>query len=305
MVTLAVLTTSLFSCEKEEEAAPVPVASFTTAGGKCTAPCEVSFTNASKNANAYSWSFGDGSGSAEANPKHQYAVGGTFKVILTATNGRVVDTTSQAIVIQSEVPPPVADFAISGGDCTAPCEVSFANASRNATAYWWIFGDGTTSADANPKHAYASGGTFNVTLIASGVSGKDTLNKPVTIAQPKPVQTPEQLLCGQAWVLTGFRVGSEDADANVIECRRDDRSKFNLDQSYVFDEGASKCDPADPQTSSGRWLFNESKTILTWTNGQAPYSYTVLRLTETVLELRYVDNSTSTPVTITITYSHP
>lgn len=46
-------------------------------------------------------------------------------------------------------------------------------------------------------------------------------------------------------------------------CSKDDTEKFNVGGTGVTDEGATKCDPTDPQTSSFKWAFasNESKLI--------------------------------------------
>ncbi|MDD1676398.1 MAG: PKD domain-containing protein, partial [Methanomicrobiales archaeon] len=57
----------------------------------------------------------------------------------------------------------------------APVNVSFTDASTgNATSWSWDFGDGGTSIDQNPFHAYTNVGTFSVTLIASNEYGSDT-----------------------------------------------------------------------------------------------------------------------------------
>jgi len=47
----------------------------------------VNFTNRSQNASSYSWSFGDGGTSTEENPSYAYSEGGTYEVILTASDG--------------------------------------------------------------------------------------------------------------------------------------------------------------------------------------------------------------------------
>lgn len=46
--------------------------------------------------------------------------------------------------------------------------VQFENLSENANFYFWDFGDGRTSSDQNPQHIYLSGGTYQVSLNASG-----------------------------------------------------------------------------------------------------------------------------------------
>ncbi|MEO6132359.1 MAG: T9SS type A sorting domain-containing protein, partial [Saprospiraceae bacterium] len=53
-------------------------------------------------------------------------------------------------------------------------EVFFINTSTNATSYFWMFDDGTTSTLANPVHIYPDG-TWIATLIASNECDSDTL----------------------------------------------------------------------------------------------------------------------------------
>lgn len=60
--------------------------------------------------------------------------------------------------------------------------VTFTNTSTNATDYLWKFGDGTSTSVASPSHTYDSIGNFNVTLIALGSGGRDTLSLTVTVA---------------------------------------------------------------------------------------------------------------------------
>lgn len=64
----------------------LPTANFSFSGGGCMAPCNVSFTNTSSNATSYLWDFGDGATSTSINPSHTYTTGGSFSVILKATN---------------------------------------------------------------------------------------------------------------------------------------------------------------------------------------------------------------------------
>lgn len=63
-----------------------------------------------------------------------------------------------------------AKFRVSAeSDCNGA--VTFADESRNATAWNWNFGDGQTSTAQNPTHTYAGSGTFSVTLTATGAGG--------------------------------------------------------------------------------------------------------------------------------------
>ena len=63
----------------------LPTANFTFTGAG-TAPTNVKFTNTSINATTYAWDFGDGTTSTVASPNHTYTQGGSFSVILKATN---------------------------------------------------------------------------------------------------------------------------------------------------------------------------------------------------------------------------
>ncbi|HVW99644.1 MAG TPA: PKD domain-containing protein [Candidatus Babeliaceae bacterium] len=55
-----------------------------------------------------------------------------------------------------------------------------ANGVQNVTNYHWDFGDGNTSTDASPTHAYNSSGNYTVTLIASNSCESDTVTTNVT-----------------------------------------------------------------------------------------------------------------------------
>ncbi|MBK7869522.1 MAG: PKD domain-containing protein [Saprospiraceae bacterium] len=68
---------------------------------------------------------------------------------------------SDAVSINiTEAPNPDFDFAIN------VLSVEFENNSTNATSYEWDFGDGVQSNEANPTHAYAAEGEYEVTLRA-------------------------------------------------------------------------------------------------------------------------------------------
>lgn len=79
--------------------------------------------------------------------------------------------------------PPVAGFSITGTNMTAPAKISFTNSSINAVGYSWNFGDGSTSNDENPTHIYQTGGTYTVTLEATGGpnAGITKTSKTITI----------------------------------------------------------------------------------------------------------------------------
>jgi PKD repeat protein len=81
---------------------------------------------------------------------------------------------------------PTANFTFDTGvgRTHAPKSVSFLNNSTGATSYSWNFGDGTSSTDIAPTHSYTTGGTFNVTLTATGQGGSATKTLSVFIDNP-------------------------------------------------------------------------------------------------------------------------
>jgi len=84
-------------------------------------------------------------------------------------------------------PAPVIDFSFSGNNNPAPTLVTITNNTKNATSYYWNFGDGTSiSTDINPKHVYLKGGTYTIKLNAfnptANGSSEATATKSITIA---------------------------------------------------------------------------------------------------------------------------
>jgi len=65
-----------------------------------------------------------------------------------------------------------ADFSGTPLSGPAPLTVQFADLSTGPVSAWsWDFGDGTTSSQPAPSHAYAAGGTYSVRLTVSGSDG--------------------------------------------------------------------------------------------------------------------------------------
>lgn len=89
------------SCDKPEEGTSSFSAAFQIENtGVLSAGCtEVVFVNESVQAESYSWNFGDGMTSEEANPRHTYALAGTYTVVLTARKGPETKTAELTLVI--------------------------------------------------------------------------------------------------------------------------------------------------------------------------------------------------------------
>jgi PKD repeat protein len=80
--------------------------------------------------------------------------------------------------------PPVASFTLAPTNPVAGQEVAFTDTSTNSPTRWdWNFGDGGTSSERNPVHAWATSGRFTVVLVASNASGSsEPRTRAVTVA---------------------------------------------------------------------------------------------------------------------------
>ncbi len=63
-------------------------------------------------------------------------------------------------------------------------------------------------------------------------------------------------------VMTGSTTPT-DVFATFQACRKDDLNIFETGGVYKEDEGPTKCDPSDPQQTTGTWSFNSDETVLT------------------------------------------
>jgi PKD repeat protein len=160
-----------------------PVAGFSADVTEGCVPLSVQFTNASSaNAASWSWTFEGGAPatSSEENPVVQYLSPGVYGVTLTVSNAAGSDTYSEIQYITAN-DGPSAGYTYSVSNFTT---VDFGNTSSNATEYLWDFGDGNTSAEAEPQHSYAGDGTYIVVLIATNACGSDTTETVLEIVTP-------------------------------------------------------------------------------------------------------------------------
>jgi len=161
------------------------VADFTSnvTGGKQNA--QVQFTDLTNNASGWTWNFGDGGSSSSKNPVHQYTKFGTFTVSLTATSdtdSSVVTKTGYITITELMI----ADFSGVPTSGDKPLSVTFTDASRNATSWYYNFGDGVGAWTQNPTHVYTTAGTYTVSLTADSATDSNTTMKVnyITVTNP-------------------------------------------------------------------------------------------------------------------------
>lgn len=136
----------------------------------------VSFDALISNATSYSWDFGDGTGSDLEDPIHEYEIGGTYQVTLTAENDCGPTVVTQTVVVSRPIPTVAFTTDDQRNGC-APLEITFINQSLNALEYEWTFQGGTpaTSTEVNPTVVYNSPGIYMVQLNAINESGGNAL----------------------------------------------------------------------------------------------------------------------------------
>ncbi len=133
-------------------------------------PVVVQFTdNSTGSITGWSWDFGNGQTSNVQNPTTSYLAPGSYNVKLTVSNGTASNSLTKSAYITVKTPPAVSFSATPLAACPG-VPISFTSSvTWNASGtgnYIWDFGDGGTSAIANPTHSYASGGTYTVKLTA-------------------------------------------------------------------------------------------------------------------------------------------
>lgn len=137
----------------------------------------VQTNNSSQFAIDFQWNFGDGSPVVnQYQPEHTYTEEGEYIITLTA-NG--LDGTSHSITNTVTVSCQATAFFFPNSTCRT---ATFNNLSQNGNTYLWNFGDGQTSTEQSPEHTYAADGSYNVSLIATSISGhSDTTYNAINI----------------------------------------------------------------------------------------------------------------------------
>ena len=147
----------------------------------------VHFDNLSTGGFDYRWDFGLGDHMSDTStayePSFTYPDTGTYTVRLVVNRGSTCpDSISRLVKVY---PYFSTDFTYDGLQCPGePLDFSdLSRATFNPVTRWlWKFGDGATSDDQHPSHAYAAGGNYNVTLVSQSIKGcVDSMKKNVTV----------------------------------------------------------------------------------------------------------------------------
>lgn len=134
-------------------------------------------------------------------------------------------------------PPPVASFTVSPAEPAAGDTVAFTDTSTGEPTSWsWDFGDGGTSTDQSPDHAFDAAGSYQVSLTASNDQGSDTATATVPVAPAAGCA----LTCSATAPMTAGigETVSFQAQVSAVGCAGDP------DFAWSFGDGAGSAEPS-------------------------------------------------------------
>jgi PKD repeat protein len=173
---------------------------------------------------SYTWDFGDGENGSGDTVSHTYTTTGTYSVALTVTDDSGDSTTATTeVTIGTGNQAPVADAM---GPYTAIVDqaVEFdgsgsSDPDGSIVSYDWDFGDGSNGSGVRPTHAYASKGTYNVSLTVTDDSNAVDSSQTTVSVEPgnqSPTADPAgpyTANAGESLTLDG--TGSSDPDGDI------------------------------------------------------------------------------------------
>ncbi|HEV7232181.1 MAG TPA: PKD domain-containing protein [Bacteroidia bacterium] len=135
-------------------------------------PNEIFSAYINPNGNNYSWTFGDGGSSTQSNPQHTYTNLGVDTLKVTVNTGGMCGMQHfKTVVVVKANAKPSANFGSSSFSSCPTDPITFYPRNQNASSYSWTFGDGGTSTQSMPSHAYASTGNYPVKLTITSSCG--------------------------------------------------------------------------------------------------------------------------------------
>jgi hypothetical protein len=75
-------------------------------------------------------------------------------------------------------------------------------------------------------------------------------------------KTKTELITSSSWKFDNAKLGPADVSSFIDDCEKDNTVTFVSNMTGTVDEGATKCNSADPQTVPFTWAFENSETSL-------------------------------------------
>ena len=122
---------------------------------------------------------------------------------------------------------------------------------------------------------------------------------------PPPTNT-DYIIKG-SWKFDKAMSGGADVSGFLNTCYKDNTTTFQANGNGSLDEGATKCNAADPQTTNFTWNFTNDGSTLNVTAGifaGQSGSFTVITLNDTQMVLQGTISTPAGPVTGQIYFKH-
>jgi PKD repeat protein len=187
---VAALAFGLTTCSQPADQNTAPHAAF-------TASCiELSCTFTDESADPDGaitgrvWDYGDGSHPSDV-PSHSYDTPDTYTVTLTVTDeAGASDVVAHQVAVSASPNnvPPTAAFTSSCSALTCSFSDHSSDADGDIVSRTWDFGDGDSSRESDPQHAYGTSGSYTVSLtVVDDGAAAASISKVVTVASEEVV----------------------------------------------------------------------------------------------------------------------
>ena len=147
---------------------------------------------------------------------------------------------------------PVAAFSASPTSGKAPLTISLTDKSTDATSWSWNFGDGSTSAEKNPKHTYSAAGNYNIVLTVNNEKGSSSKTQNI-IVQSEPI--PEKI-----FPVANFNANTVSGPA-PLSVQFTDISQNAKGWNWNFGDGATSAEKNPTHIYSAAGNYNVVLTV--------------------------------------------
>lgn len=176
------------------------------------APHTVQFSNNSSEATSYTYDFGDGSAPQLSNTApekitHTFRQPGIYTVKLTASNDCGSLSTTEVITVIAQ---PATLFSVDRPIAYPGLKLKFSNNTTGAIRYRWDFGDGSSSTEKDPEHAFEELGNYQVKLTATNVENCPSTYQMNVFVDGEP---------GSLFVPNAFMPGSENTEFRLFKAK--------------------------------------------------------------------------------------